>query len=173
MQQAAALAAGALAVLASPALALDLPANTDPVFADAFTSCLSAIDNGGVLDEALGWTGHDSGDAAALAWDNFTQGFATKEIDGVGGLDLTVSVEKYPGYQLGTCTVRINEPAAEIDGPALKHAPGFTGTLQGDGGAWSGAWRNDEATFFVRAAYGEAAYFRLAMTKITAGGGFP
>ena len=167
------LAAGFLAILATPALALDLPAGTDAVFAEAFTTCLAAIDNDAVLDESLGWTGHDSGDPAAVGWDNWTRAFATKDIDGVGGLNLSVIVEKYPGYELGNCTVGIDQPGAEIDGPNLKHAPGFTGTLQGDGGAWSGAWRNDAATLFIRSHYTEGEYFRFSMTKITTGGGFP
>jgi hypothetical protein len=173
MRQALALVVGALAGLASPAFALDLPDGTDPVFAEAFQSCLAAIENDAVLDESLGWTGHDSGDPDAVGWDNWTRAFATKDIDGVGGLNLSVIVEKYPGYELGNCTVGIDQPTAEIDGPNLKHAPGFTGTLQGDGGAWSGAWRNDAATLFIRSHYNEGEYFRFSMTKITTGGGFP
>jgi hypothetical protein len=173
MQHSLALAAVGAAVLAAPALAQDLPEGTDPVFAEAYRACLAAIDGGGFLDQSHGWTGHDSGDPDAVAWDNWSRSFATKDVEGVGGLNLSTTVEKYPGYELGSCTVTIDEPTAEIDGPALKRAPGFTGTLQGDGGAWSGAWRNEAATLFILSSYSEASYFRFAMTKISAGGGFP
>jgi hypothetical protein len=173
MQQSLMRAAVLVAVLATPALAQDLPGGTDPVFAEAYTSCLAAIDAGGFLDQSYGWTGHDSGDPDAVGWDNWSRAFATKDIEGVGLLNLSVLVEKYPGYELGLCTIRMDEPAAEIDGPGLKNAPGFTGTLQGDGGAWSGTWRNEASTLFVRSTYGEAEHFLLSITKITAGGGFP
>jgi hypothetical protein len=166
MQQALALAAVSMAVLAMPALAQDLPDGTDPVFAEAYDACFAAIAGGGVLREELGWTGHDSGDPEAVAWDNWSRGFATKELAGVGGANLSFTVEKYPGYLLGLCTVRIDAPAIEIDGPVLKSAPGFTGSLMGDGGAWSGVWRNDSATLFVRSTYSEAEHFVLSMTFI-------
>ena len=173
MRQSLALAAVSLALAAAPALAQDLPANADPVFVEAYSACIGAIDNGGFLDEFFGWIGHDSGDPDAIAYETYSHGFATKELDGVGGLNLSATVEKYPGYELGTCVVRMEEPQAEIDGPDLKHTPGFTGTLQGDAGSWSGAWRNDEASLFIRAGYSEAEYFTVSMTKITQGGGFP
>lgn len=165
-------AAVIVAVLATPALAQDLPPEADPIFVEAYNACLDGA-AGGLPPEEAGWTSHDTGNVDAQAWDNYTASFATKDIEGVGGLNLSASVTKFPGYQLGTCTIRITEPQAEIDGPDIKHTPGFTGTLQGDGGDWSGAWRNDEATLFIRSVYSEARVFLLQVTTVTAGGGFP
>ena len=168
MQQSVALAAGALAVLAGPALALDLPEGTDPVFAEAFNACLDGA-SGGVPPEERGWQTHMSGDPDAQAWDNWTGSFATNDIDGVGGMNLSATIEDYPGYELGTCVVTIDEPKRDIAAPALKSAPGFTGTLQGDAADWSGTWRNDDATLFVRAGMSSnAERFRLSIVQFTA-----
>lgn len=157
-----------LALLApGTALALDLPAKTDPAFAEAWNGCLNAIAGGGTLDEALGWTTHDTGDVEATGWENWTGGFATKDVEGVGSYNLSVVVENYPGYDVGLCDVRVDNPERDIDGPPLKTS-GFPGSLEGDGGAWSGAWRSEDATMFVRSLYSsDTATFRLSMTKIT------
>lgn len=132
-----AIAAGALAMLAGPAMAVDLPAGTDPVFAEVFKACVAAIDGGGFLDESMGWISHESGDPDAVASDNWGHGFATKDVPGVGGLNLSATVELYPGYELGHCNVSTIDLMAEIVGPALK-SNGFPGSLQGDDGDWWG-----------------------------------
>jgi hypothetical protein len=164
MRPARALIAGSLVLLAGPALAFDLPVDADPVFAEAFNSCRAAIDGGGFLDESLGWTSHDSGDPYALASDLWSHGFATKDVEGVGGLNLSATVEQYPGYDLGFCSVGIDQPQREIDAPALKKL-GIPGTLQGDAADWWGLWRDPDGTLFVRAMFGsDPGTFRLSMT---------
>lgn len=149
MQQGRALLAGGMAVLASPALALELPADTDPVFAEAYTACLAAIDAGGFLDESYGWTGRQSGDPDAVAWTGWSRSFSTKELPGIGGLDMSVTVEDYPGYAVGDCAVGLLDPESDIAAPALE-AAGFVGALEGGAGDWSGLWRDSAGTLFVR-----------------------
>lgn len=168
MRQGRALLAGAMAVLASPALALDLPAATDPVFAEAYTTCLAAIDAGGFLDEAYGWTGHDSGDPDAVAWDIWQRSYATKEFPGVGGANLSVMVEDYTSRVIGTCSFIIEEPEREIDPPALRYA-GFLDRMQGDAADWTGLWQNPEGTLFLRAVMSSNAdRFLLSVTTVKA-----
>jgi hypothetical protein len=160
------MAAVALAMLAGPAVAFELPEGTDPAFAEAFNSCRAAIAGGAMLDESLGWTSHDSGDPAALVSDHWSKGFATKDIDGVGSADLSVTVEQYPGYGLGLCSLAIDQPEREIDAPALRKA-GVPGTLQGDGADWWGLWRDADGTMFVRASLSsDPGAFRLSMTTL-------
>ena len=156
----------ALAILAGPALALDYPEGTDPVFSEATEACLVANETGGFLPKALGWDGPDAGDPNVAAWETWNVGTASKTIDGVGRLALSALVERYPGYQIGVCTITINEPLREIDAPPLKRAPGFTGTLQGDPATWWGLWRTDDSTVFIRGYYNEAEIFELSVKTI-------
>lgn len=159
-------AAGALAMLAGPAMAFELPEGTDPAFAEAFNSCRAAIAGGATLDESLGWTSHDGGDPAALVSDHWSKGFATKQVESAGSADLSVTVEQYPGYDLGFCSVSIAKLEREIDAPALRKA-GVPGTLQGDGADWWGLWRDADGTMFVRASLSsDPAAFQLSMTTV-------
>lgn len=166
MQSTRMLAAGSLAVLAGPALALDLPADTDPVFAAAYDACLASI-AGGVPSEAEGWVTHDTGNSDAQAWSNWTQSFATNDVEGVGGLNLSALVEIFPGYVLSICGVSIDNPARKIAAPAL-YAAGFQGTVETVGSGWSGLWRDADGTLFVNALMSESANrFELSMTGLS------
>jgi hypothetical protein len=149
MQQGRALLAGVMAVLASPALALDLPADTDPIFAEAYTTCLAAIDAGGFLDQSYGWTGHDSGDPDAVAWTVWQRSYSTKDFPGVGGANLSVMVEDYTSRVVGSCSFSIDAPQRDIAPPVLS-AAGFLDRVQGQGADWSGLWQNPEGTLFLR-----------------------
>jgi hypothetical protein len=160
-----ALFAGSLAVLAGP-VAPPLPPDTDPVFAEAYTSCLAAIEGGGSLDENVGWTGHDSGDPDAVAWKHWSRGYATKEVAGVGILNLSATVQNYAGHKLGLCSVTVTAPEREIAAPALTTA-GFKGTLEGDAADWSGLWRNANGNLFVEGLMStNARQFRLSLTSV-------
>ena len=168
MQQGRALLAGMMAVLASPALAFDLPAGTDPVFAEAYASCLAAIEAGGFLDQSHGWTGHDSGDPDAVAWDIWQRSYATKEFPGVGGANLSVLVEDYTSRVVGTCSFSIDGPEREIEPPALRDA-GLLDRLQGDAADWTGLWQNPEGTLVLRGVMSSTAErFVLSVTTLRA-----
>jgi hypothetical protein len=159
-----ALFAGSLAALAGP-LAPALPHDTDPAFADAYTACLAVV-AGGLPSEYEGWTTHDTGNSDAQAWSNWTQSFATKDIAGVGGLNLSAIVEKYPGYELGICSVSIEAPDRAIAAPSLN-AAGFKGTVETVGSDWSGLWRNAAGTVFVNALMSTSnGRFELSMTGV-------
>lgn len=160
-------AAGALLLAAAPALARDLPPGTDPVVAIAFAGCEAALANDAALDESLGWTGHDAG-PDAMAFTHWTRGFATREIADAGGLDLTATVAHGTGYTVGTCDVALTEPGRPISAPDLDSA-GLVGVVErgDDGGAWSGSWRDPDATLFVRAWVGtDGGAFHLTMLSI-------
>jgi hypothetical protein len=158
--------AAALAILAGPAIGLELPEDTDAAFAEAYNACTGAIAGGATLDESLGWTSHDSGDPAALVSDHWSKGFATKDVEGVGSFSLSVTVEQYPGYDLGLCSVSVDQPEREIDAPAFGKA-GVPGTLQGDSADWWGLWRDADGTAFLRASFAsDPAQFRLSLTTI-------
>ena len=159
-----ALFAGSLATLAGP-LAPELPDDVDPVFYAAYEACLDAV-AGDVPAEAAGWITHDTGNSDAQAWSNWTQSFATRDIESVGGLNLSAIFEKYPGYELGICSVTIDSPKRAIAAPSLL-ASGFKGTLEVTGADWSGLWRNAAGTVFVNALMSSTGgRFELSMTGV-------
>lgn len=159
-----ALFAGSLAVLAGP-VAPELPDDVDPVFAAAYNGCVSALNNGGFVAGDQGWIGHDSGDPDAQAWNNFTRGFATRELDG-GGLNLSASVSTSQGYELGQCTVDMTEPRQPIAAPYLL-AAGLVGTVETLEQGWLGSWRDKDAKFFIQARLSaQADAFHFTMTRI-------
>ena len=159
-----ALFAGSLAVLAGP-VAPELPENVDPVFATAYNGCVSALNNGGFITSDQGWISHDSGDPDAMLWDNFAHGFATKDIE-AGGLNLSASVATTPGYEIGECSVGLDEPREPIVAPLLM-AAGLVGKVETFEDGWSGSWRDKDAKFFVQARLSaEADSFDFAMTRV-------
>ena len=161
------LTAAALSLLAGPATATELPAGTDPVFVEAFESCLDAA-SGGLPPAGRGWISHDTGDADAQAWNNWTSAFATNDdVLGVGGMDLRGTIEIYPGYKVGTCQVTMRRPERPIIAPDFSAVPRFIGELEGGGEDWSGTWRTEDATLFIRAGMSSnAERFRLSMVQI-------
>jgi hypothetical protein len=159
-----ALFAGSLAVLAGP-VAPELPDDVDPVFATAYNGCVSALNNGGFITEDQGWISHDSGDPDAMLWDNFSHGFATKDMP-AGGLNLSASVATTPGYEIGECAVDLAEPQQPIIAPYLLTA-GLLGKVETFEDGWSGSWRDKDAKFFVQARLSaEAGSFDFAMTRV-------
>jgi hypothetical protein len=160
-----ALFAGSMAALAGP-VAPELPDNTDAVFAEAFTACLASV-AGGVPAEDHAWVTHDTGSTDAQAWSNWTQSFATKDMDGVGGLNLSAIFEKYPGYELGICSVSLDNPERAIVAPSLN-AAGFKGSVETVGADWNGVWRNAAGTVFVNALMSDTnRRFELSMTGLS------
>jgi hypothetical protein len=159
-----ALFAGSTAVLAGM-VAPELPDNVDPVFATAYNGCVSALNNGGFIAEDQGWISHDSGDPDAMLWDNYTQGFATTAVAG-GGLNLSASVAKMPGYELGRCSVGMTKPQQPVAAPFLSPA-GLLGKVETFEDGWSGSWRDKDAKFFIQARLSaEADSFDFAMTRV-------
>lgn len=159
-----ALFAGSMAVLAGP-VAPELPDNVDPVFATAYNGCVSALNNGGFIAEDQGWNSHDSGDPDAMLWTNYGHGFATKDVD-AGGLNLSASVATTPGYEIGECSVGLDDPQQPIVAPYLLMA-GLVGKVETFEDGWSGSWRDKDAKFFVQARLSaEASSFDFAMTRV-------
>jgi len=159
-----ALFAGSLAVLAGPVAPI-LPEGVDPVFAAAYDGCVSALNNGGSVAADLGWTSHDSGDPDAQAWQNFTHGFATKDV-AAGGLSLSASVAASEGYELGRCSVGLRQPQQPIAAPYLL-AAGLIGKVEQLDDGWSGAWRDKDAKFFIEARLSsQADAFDFTMTRV-------
>jgi hypothetical protein len=166
MQQRLALAAGGMAVLAGPALAFDLPTGTDPVFAQAYYACLSGAAGG--LPQGDGWISHDTGDVEAQAWNNWTGAFATNDLE-IGAMSLSATVEHFPGYIYGECSLRLNKPERQIAAPDLEHVAGIIGAVERSGEDWSGLWHDEAGTMFVRSLMSSnAEQFRLSITTITA-----
>ena len=159
-----ALFAGSMAALAGH-VAPELPDDVDPVFAAAYNGCVSALNNGGYVAGDQGWTGRDSGDPDAQLWENYTQGFATKDLD-AGGLDLSASVATMQGVELGECNVDMIEPKMPIVAPYLMPA-GLTGKVETFEDGWSGSWRDKDAKFFVQATLSpDGDSFDFTMTRV-------
>ncbi len=151
---------------ATPALAFDMPAGADPVYAELVGTCLGALGLETSFDPE-GWVGHDTGDADAVAWINSTRSFMTKDFPGVGSGNLSTTLETYPGYALGVCEADIAQPSRSIAVGDLSQS-GIVGSIEGEGSNLSGSWRNADATLFIRATMSDnTGDFRLSVTSIT------